>query len=125
MPKAIAWARPWAVARPLTAPMLRCGAWYPVIAGDHAGVVRLAVRHHTVQVPARLLEVRHDRPARFTVVFRGRQERNPASGTRRDVGRRYAVCPASGHRIPLRGEPDTLTCDRCGYRGPVAWGETG
>lgn len=125
MPKALAWARPWAVARPLTSPMLRSGAWYPVIESDPSGIVSLEVQHHTVTVPARLLEVRRERPGCFTVVYRGRRERNPASGTRRDVGRRYAVCPASGHRILLEGQPDILECPRCGYRGRVAWGETG
>jgi hypothetical protein len=105
--------------------MLRSGAWYPVVGPDLGSEVLLTVRHRTVRLPARLVEVRSERPRRFTVVFRSRVEDNPASGTGKDLGVRYAVCPASGHRIQLRGRPARLECPGCGYRGDIAWDETG
>jgi hypothetical protein len=119
----LGWARLWAVARPRTRPMLRSGAWYPVVArGDE---VVLEVRHRQVKLSKHLVELRDDRPRQFTVVCRARDEENPARGTRRDLGHKYAVCPASGHRIPVKGHPPFLECPGCGYRAEVAWHETG
>ena len=121
-----AWARLWAVAHPRTRPMLRSGAWYPVVGEDSQSEVLLAVRHRTVRLPAHLVELRRgERPRKFTVVVRSLVEENPASGTGRDLGARYAVCPASGHRIRLRGRPARTECPGCGYRGEIGWGETG
>jgi hypothetical protein len=122
---AIGWARLWAVARPYTRPMLRSGAWYPVLARGEASEVVLEVRHRQVKLSKHLVELREDRPRKFTVVCRGRDEKNPARGTRRDLGHKYVVCPASGHRILVKGEPSLLQCPGCGYRGEVAWYETG
>jgi hypothetical protein len=119
----LGWARLWAVARPNTRPMLRSGAWYPVIAQGEELV--LEVRHRPVTLPKHLVELREDRPRKFTVVYRGRSEKNPARGTRRDLGHKYAVCPASGHRILISGEPSHVQCPGCGYQGEVAWHETG
>jgi hypothetical protein len=85
----------------------------------------LVLRNRTVRVPAWLLEVRHERPNKFTVVRLPRGNGNAAGGTTKDLGRMYAVCPASGHRIRLFGEPSQLECPGCGYRGEVAWLETG
>ena len=119
----LGWARLWAVARPHTRPMLRTGAWYPVVAQGEDVV--LEVQHREVRVSKHLVELRDDRPRKFTVVCRARDEKNPARGTRRDLGHKYAVCPASGHRIPVKGEPSHLQCPGCGYRAEVAWTETG
>jgi hypothetical protein len=119
------WARLWAIAHPRTRPMLRSGAWYPVVSDSGSPEVILKVRHRDVRLPVQLVEVRKDRPRKFTVVFRSQVEGNPAAGTRRDLGRRYAVCPASGHRIRLRGRPAKVECPGCGYRGEIAWDETG
>jgi hypothetical protein len=125
VPPLVGWARLWAEARPRTRPMLRSGAWYPVVSdGGSSGVV-LKVRHRDVRLPAELVEVRKERPRHFTVVFRGRTEGNPAAGTGRDLGTCYAVCPASGHRIRLPGRPVQVECPGCGYRGEIAWTETG
>jgi hypothetical protein len=124
----VAWARLWAVAHPHTRPMLRSGAWYPVLnlgPDQRERDALLEVRHSEVAVPVSFLEVRTQRPRSFTVVYRSRTERNPAEGTRKDLGNKYAVCPASGHRIRLQGEPLFLECPGCGYRGEVAWNETG
>jgi hypothetical protein len=124
-PALVGWARLWAIAHPRTRPMLRSGAWYPVVSDTVSSEVTLKVRHREVRLPAQLLEVRTERPRKFTVVFRSRVEDNPAAGTRRDLGSRYAVCPASGHRIRLRGRPAHVECPGCGYRGDIAWDETG
>src|SRR5437763_11935791 len=72
--------------------LLRQGAWYPVVT---SGVTRavLEVSGQRVTVPQEALEVRDKRPDRFTVVYRTREDPNPARGTRADVGRRYGVCP--------------------------------
>ncbi|MDH5198866.1 MAG: hypothetical protein OEY20_16615 [Gemmatimonadota bacterium] len=125
-PRPVAWARPWSVTAPLARKSLRAGAWYPVLEDRRAeGTVILVMRHRHVRVPARLLEVRRDRPHRFTVVRLTPGSPNPVTGTKRDLGRDYAVCPASGHRIRLTGEPTHLECPGCGYRGEVGWFETG
>jgi hypothetical protein len=124
-PAPTGWARLWAIAHPRTRPMLRSGAWYPVVSDAEAPEVVLTVRHRDVRLSAQLVEVRKDRPGRFTVVSRSRGEMNPAAGTRGDLGSRYAVCPASGHRIRLRGRPTKLECPGCGYRGEIGWDETG
>jgi hypothetical protein len=120
-----AWARLWAIAHPRTRPMLRSGAWYPVIGDAGADPLLVKVRYRDVRLSAQLVEVRKDRPGRFTVVSRSRGDPNPAAGMRTDLGSRYAVCPASGHRIRLRGRPARLECPGCGYRGEIGWDETG
>jgi hypothetical protein len=124
-PGVTAWARLWAIAHPRTRPMLRSGAWYPVVSDTASSELVLKVRHRDVRLSAQLVEVRKNRPGRFTVVSRSRGENNPAAGTRGDLGSRYAVCPASGHRIRLRGQPAKLECPGCGYRGEIGWDETG
>lgn len=122
----VAWARPWAITAPLARKAMRAGAWYPVLQTDRPdGSLILMLRHRAVRVPSSLVELRRDRPHRFTVVRRGAKEGNPAAGTRRDLGRTYAVCPASGHRVRLHGPEVHVKCPGCGYRGEVAWHETG
>jgi hypothetical protein len=86
--------------------------------------VTLILANRPVRVPARLLEVRRERPLRFTVVRRPSGELGRERG-KNDLGRMYAVCPASGHRVRLFGEPRQLECPECGFRGEVAWLETG
>jgi hypothetical protein len=121
-----AWARPWAVTAPLARKALRLGAWYPVIEDDRqSGHVTLVIRNRNVRVPARLLEVQKLRPHRFTVVRLGPEDPNPLAGSRRDLGRTYAVCPASGHRVRVGPGQANAICAGCGYRGEVGWNETG
>lgn len=121
----LGWARPWAIARPFSRPAPRAGAWYPIVA--HAGEDRvvLEIRGKRVAVMRKLLEIRNDRPARFTVVYRPKHEVNPVAGTPDDLGNRYAVCPSCGNRLPLWGEPFVVTCGTCSHRGEVAYWETG
>ena len=118
------WGRLYTIAKPFTSPMLRHGAWYLVV-DDLGRRLVLVVKGRRVAVPRHLLEIRERRPDRFTVVYRGRDEVNPAYGTPGNVGRIYAVCPASGCRVPLFGEPNQLICPTCGHKGEVAWWETG
>lgn len=124
MPDAIAWARLFAVAKPFCRPMPRAGAWYPVVR-DIGDRLVLKVGDRRVAVACRFLEVRDRRPLRFTVVRRPAADPNPAADTPEDLGRVYAVCPSCVGRIRLFGEPQVLTCRRCGHRGEVAWWETG
>jgi hypothetical protein len=122
----VAWARPWSITAPFARKVLRAGAWYPVIEDNRPdGSVILVMRNRNVRVPSRLVEVRRERPAKFTVVYLGSMDTNPAAGTRRDLGRIYGVCPASGHRVRLDGPETRVECPGCGYRGEVAWHETG
>jgi hypothetical protein len=118
------WARLYPTARPFTRPMLRHGAWYPVVRDLDQRVV-VVVKDRRVAVPRHLLEFRERRPERFTVVYRPKTRAEPSYGTPGDLGRIYAVCPACGARMPVFGEPPSLVCRGCGHRGPVAWWETG
>lgn len=121
-----AWARPWAVTAPLARKALRLGAWYPVIEDDRPnGRVTLVIKNKNVRVPARLLEMQTKRPHRFTVVRLGPRDPNPQAGSRRDLGRTYGVCPASGHRVRVGHGQTHAVCAGCGYRGELGWNETG
>ena len=104
-------------------PMLRQGAWYPVVSNGATRTV-LEVSGRRVAVPSDLVEIRPKRPDRFTVVYRPRDSGNPARGTRSDLGRMYAVCPACGSRVRLVGHPRETKCP-CSFRGEIAWWETG
>jgi len=87
--------------------------------------VVVQVKDRRVAVPKRLLEIRAKQPTRFTVVYLARNQPNPAEGTARYLGRKYAVCPVCGVRVRLGGEPERLQCAECGHTGEVAWWETG
>jgi hypothetical protein len=118
----LSWARLWSVAH---VPLLRNGAWYPVV-GDGASLkVVLDVPGGQIAVSRRLVELRDQRPSNFTVVHQPTGARNPARGTTCDLGRTYAVCPNSGSRVRLAGRPDSVRCPECGHVGLVAWWETG
>ncbi len=119
------WARLYPTARPFTNPRLRQGVWYPVVDPALGERVVVQVKDRRVAVPRKALEIRDRRPTRFTVVVLARNQANPAEGTSRFLGRRYAVCPACGVRVRLGGEPEQLVCAECGHRGEVAYWETG
>jgi len=122
-PRAIGWARPWAIAKPFARPSPRAGAWYPVVAeADHARVV-LEIRGKRVAVQRHLVEIRDNRPDKFTVV--NRPKTDPGAGATGDLGHSYAVCPSCNARVPLWGEPQVLTCGTCRHKGEVAYWETG
>jgi hypothetical protein len=119
-----AWARLWRATKPEFNPSLRHGAWYPVVSQGETLVV-LEVRGRRISVPADLVELRPKRPDHFTVVHRTASEHEATGGTRRDLGRAYAVCPVSGSRVRIRGHPDELDCPQCGHHGAIAWWEAG
>src|SRR5204862_4661158 len=112
----LAWARVWyALKREEDEGLLRQGAWYPIVS---SGVTRavLEVSGQRVTVPQEALEVRDKRPDKFTVVYRTREDPNPARGTRADAGRRYGVCPRCATRLPFRNNviPAVASCQQCG-----------
>jgi len=117
---------PWELKREEDEGLLRQGAWYPIVS---SGVTRavLEVSGQRVTVPQEALEVRNKRPDKFTVVYRTREDPNPARGTRADAGRRYGVCPRCATRLPFRNNviPAVASCQQCGHQGIVAWWETG
>jgi len=129
MDQTLGWARLWFAAKRDEEDgdaRLRHGAWYPVLSTGDTRVV-LDVSGQRVVVPQDIIELRPKRPDRFTVVYRTQDDPNPARGTRADLGRRYAVCPACATRVLLRGHviPAVVSCQKCGHQGVVAWWETG
>jgi hypothetical protein len=123
--KARGWARLYPTARPFTIPRLRQGVWYPVVDPALGERVVVQVKDRRVAVPRKALEIRDKRPTRFTVVVLAKNVPNPAEGTARFLGRKYAVCPICGVRVRLGGEPEQVQCPDCGHRGEVAYWETG
>lgn len=122
MTQTLGWARLWSIAH---APLLRNGAWYAVVGDGASQKIILDVPGGQVGVQRHLVEIRGQKPPHFTVVYRSMGAPNPARGTGRDLGRTYAVCPHSASRIRLVGHPEQVECPECGFRGPVAWWETG
>src|SRR5262249_49364935 len=98
MADSLGWARVFpAVRRPPTDPNPRLGVWYPVISRGDTRVV-LDVQGQHIELPEDFVEFRQKRPEKFTVVYRTADDPNPATGTRADLGRVYAVCPMSATR---------------------------
>jgi len=120
----LAWGRVWPVSRPVADPMPRHGAWYPIRNKGETRVV-LDVHGQRVALPIEQVEVRDQRPDRFTVVHRVATQPNPAQGTRQDLGRVYAVCPSCTQRVRLFGQQERTECPACRHKGVVAWWETG
>ena len=125
MSEAVGWARPWAIAKPFSVPASpRAGAWYRVLGRSEDGRLVLEIRGRRMAVLPHLVEFRERRPTRFTLVVRPRNTPIPGHSNG-DVGRIYAVCPSCNARVPLYGEPPTITCGTCHHRGEVAYWETG
>jgi hypothetical protein len=74
-------------------------------------------KYAKVYVGVHQVEVRRDRPDRFTVVQLSKKEVNPAQGTGRNLGRTYAVCPSCCCRVRLAGRQVMLRCPHCDHRG--------
>ena len=114
-------ARGWARAKTAGAHLMRLGAWYPIVDERHSSIVVLGIARRNVPVPRDLVEITREAPQQFCVVRRSPEDHNPARGTPDDVGSMYVVCPSSGTRVPLAGEPDQLECPSCGELHPVDW----
>jgi hypothetical protein len=125
MPKNQSWARAWAVSRATSRPRLRQGAWYRVVGDEQPDRLVLDVEGARAVVREKVVEVRDGLTSRFTVVYRGYDEANPALGSAADRGRIYGVCPMSGHRVRLAPGATRAVCQRCGHEGEVAGWETG
>ena len=126
MPPSTAFARIWVAAkRESDWDKVRQGAWYPVLRSGESRVV-LDVSGRPITLPVEALEIRDQKPKRFTVVYRLRTERSPVKGTSADVGRVYAVCPNCSTRLKLPPVPPlTGACSKCGHEDAIAWWETG
>lgn len=119
------WARVWPTIRPPHSRNLRAGAWYPVVKDDLEDRVSLLLGKTPVDVPRKVLEIRTQRPHRFTVVYRLGHEWVPGRPSVHNLGKRYAVCPICFHRFKLLGEPERRVCPNCNHEGEIAWWETG
>lgn len=120
----LGWGRLFAAARLSQAPETRQGAWYPVVSEGRSRIV-LEVNGKRVDFARTAVEVRPNRPDKFTVVYRSPNEKAPPIAKEADPGRIYAVCPDCAHRTRLFGEPKTLQCPGCRHEGVIAWWETG
>lgn len=114
-------ARGWARAKPAGAHLMRLGAWYPIVDERNPTMVVLGIARRNVPVPRDLVGITREAPQQFSVVHRSLDDPNPARGTPDDVGLTYAVCPSSGTRVPLTGQPEHLECPSCGELHPVDW----
>ncbi len=125
MPRNQGWARAWAISRASSRPPLRQGAWYRIVGDEQPDRLVLNVEGSRAVVRDNVVEVRDQLPSRFTVVYRGCDEANPALGSAADRGRIYGVCPRSGHRVRLAAGATKAVCQHCGHEDEVAWWETG
>ena len=122
--KPLGWGRVFAAARLSLAPGTRQGAWYRIVSEGRSRVV-LEVNGKCVDMAKAAVEVRPQRPDKFTVVYRSSGEHRPPIPKGTDPGRVYAVCPDCARRTRLFGEPQTLRCPVCHHEGVIAWWETG
>ena len=113
--------RGWARAKPAGAHIMRLGAWYPIVDERNPSLIVLDIARRNVPVPSDFVEITREAPQQFSVVHRSPEDHNPARGTPDDVGYIYAVCPSSGTRVRLTGEPDHLECPSCGELHRVDW----
>lgn len=116
---AVAWARVLAAVRPPHSRNLRAGTWYPVVRNELPDRVSVVVGPRVIEVPRRVIEVRPQRPDRFSVVYDA-----PAISRNAEVtlGTRYAVCPECHSRFPLTNTTAPyVRCPRCKHWGEVGW----
>ena len=111
----------WGRVRAPGAAVLRRGAWYPVVSTNLPNRVVLDAGRREIALHKELVDLRPDRPARFSIVNKTDTDRNPAAGTPSDIGLEYAVCPVCRERIAMAVHDPTLECTACYFRGPVDW----
>jgi hypothetical protein len=109
----------WARLRTDAGSMLRRGAWYRVLSVTH-DEVSLSVNARPVVTPRASVELRGERPRRWTVI------RQPTYLIRvpETFLDGYLVCPRCRNRVPL---PDrsalSVRCPCCNVLSEVAWDE--
>ena len=113
--------RGWAQAKPMGAHLMRLGAWYQIVDDRDPTLVVLDIARRNVPVHRDLVEIAEQVPELFSVVLRAPDDPNPARGTRDDLGPTYAVCPATGTRVPFTGHPEHLECPGCEELHPLDW----
>jgi hypothetical protein len=111
----------WGRVRAPGAAVLRRGAWYPVVSTNIPKRIVLDTGDREVALHKDLVDLREDRPARFSVVQKTDTDRNPAAGTPWDIGLEYAVCPMCRERVDAPQADATLECTACYYRGQIDW----
>lgn len=124
MNKPLGWARLWPTSKPPKDSNVRQGAWYAIVKRV-PNAVMLDNRGKYVMLPEALVEMRDQRPERFSVVARPRNATNPARGTAANVGHVYVVCPACAKRNRVVSTLTATTCSSCGHRAEIAWWESG
>lgn len=119
--KVVGWARVYPAVQRAFSKSLRRGAWYPVVRNELQDRVSIRMGARTVDVPRRLVEIRRERPAHFSVISRVADP--SAKPDPHGLERHYAVCPACSYRLLLRGRPDRKRCPHCAHEGDVGWWE--
>lgn len=100
---------------------MRLGAWYQIVNDKTPTMVVLDIARRNVAVPRDFVDIKREVPEQFSVVSRSPDDPNPAKGTQHDLGTLYAVCPSSGTRVALEGQPEHLECPSCGHLHRVDW----
>ena len=111
----------WGRVKAPGAAVLRRGAWYPVISMHAPNRIILDTGNREVALHEEMVDLREDRPARFSIVHKYDTDRNPAAGTEADIGLEYAVCPMCRERVEAQRYEPTLECTACYYRGQTDW----
>lgn len=108
----------WARVQPDLNYRLRRGAWYQVVRFNLVEAV-LEVNQQPAAVPLEVLEIRTERPQRWTVVALPRD----AVDIPFSWGSRYVVCPNCSTRAPITREVPALRCPSCSGVFEIAWSE--
>jgi len=114
----------WARVRPEGAHFLRRGAWYPVVNDRAVSLIVLDIARRNVAVPRESVEIRRQRPERFSVVVRQPSDPSRRRAEANELGGTYAVCPVTRARVPFAGHPRELPCTVCGAVHPLDWEST-
>lgn len=116
----VAWARPL----PVGVHLLRRGAWYRVVNDNGPELLIVDVAKRNIPVPRERVQLRRDKPDRWSIVVRNATDPNATRGTTSDLGPVYAVCPGCAYRAPLSDDPAEMACPECHRTYPVEWSET-
>jgi hypothetical protein len=114
--------RTWARAKGAGAHRLRRGAWYLVVNDTQPNVVIVNVLEDNVPVPRSMLDIRLERPRKWSLVEWQESQRGARRASEENMGFKYLVCPACSVRANLTLDGDgEVTCAHCSGRFPVDW----